>query len=516
MSRHIKLIANFMTVGLWTLISRITGLAREIIFAALFGASPTAEAFQVAFALPNMFRRFFAEGAFNMAFIPLFSKKYQAGKGAQAFANDAFNTLGMLLIILSLIATLIMPWLVLLMAAGFAGDTRLALATEFGRICFPYIFFISLAALCNGVLNSAGRFAVAAGAPVLLNIILGGGMMLAYWLGANPVHALVFGVPIAGAAQLALVWRATNRLGIKIRPAWPRWSPELKTLALIAAPAALSGGVVQVNLLVGRFVASFDPGAIQWLALADRLYQFPLGMVGVAIGVVLLPKLSRQLQENDVQGGRDSFNRATEFALFLTLPSSFALAMLALPLISVIFERGALLPSDSLAAAHALSIYALGLPAFVLQKIYQPLFFARGDTKTPFYYALIAMIFNLVIAVGFAFWWGYLAAASATSLSAWVMLFLLWRGAGRHLGRAADFDTGLKQRVLRIGGATSVMAIVLYFAHNALADMLYQNTLRYGALFILIMLGGISYFLAAYLLGAFKVAELRQFLRHTK
>ncbi|MEM9716251.1 MAG: murein biosynthesis integral membrane protein MurJ, partial [Pseudomonadota bacterium] len=281
------------SVGGWTLVSRVAGFAREIIFAALFGSSATAEAFQVAFALPNMFRRFFGEGAFNTAFIPLYSKKIEKNEDALAFANNVFSALAIFLIFFSALASLAMPLLVWLMASGFVGDARFDMAVDYGRVCFPYILFISLAAIVSGALNANGRFAAAAAAPVLLNIILITAMVFAEDLNLAPEIALIWGVPIAGVAQLALVWFALRQSGVNLRLTVPKWTPDLKEMLIIAAPAALAGGVLQVNLLVGRQVASQFEGAIQWVAVADRLYQLPLGVVGIAIGVVLLPTLSK-------------------------------------------------------------------------------------------------------------------------------------------------------------------------------------------------------------------------------
>ena len=267
-----------------------------------------------------MFRRFFAEGAFNMAFVPMFSKKVEADDGPLEFARDAFTALAAILIVFTLIAQIFMPWLVLAMAGGFADDGRLGLATLFGRIAFPYILFISLAALLSGVLNATGRFAAAAAAPLLLNILFIGALWLADLLGWDIGLTLAWTVPLAGIAQLALVWAAATRSGFRLIPTRPRLTPDLKRLAIIAAPAALAGGVVQVNLLVGRQVASFFDGAIAWLSYADRLYQLPLGVVGIAIGVVLLPDLSRRLQAGDTAGGRHAVSRAAEMSLALTIP----------------------------------------------------------------------------------------------------------------------------------------------------------------------------------------------------
>ncbi|MFT6452722.1 MAG: putative peptidoglycan lipid II flippase, partial [Halocynthiibacter sp.] len=281
--KPVRIVKSFLTVGFWTLASRILGFVRDILLATYLGAGPAAEAFVVAFSLPNMFRRFFAEGAFNTAFVPMFSKKHEAREDPKRFAEDAFAGLASILIVLVLIAQFAMPFLVLAMASGFAGDARFDLAVDYGRIAFPYIFFISLAALLSGVLNSTGRFAAAAAAPVLLNIALVGSMFGAHKLGLDVGRALVWAVPVAGAAQATLVYVAAARAGYRLRLRLPRLTPDMKRLAWIAGPAMLAGGVVQINLLVGRQVASFSDGSIQYLNLADRLYQLPLGVVAIAI-----------------------------------------------------------------------------------------------------------------------------------------------------------------------------------------------------------------------------------------
>lgn len=512
MSKPIRLVASFMTVGVWTLVSRVAGFARDIIIAAFFGAGPVAEAFQVAFSLPNMFRRFFAEGAFNMAFVPMFSKKLQSGEGHEDFAREAFSGLASVLIVLTLLAQVFMPFLVMAMASGFVGDERFDMATDFGRICFPYILFISLAALCSGVLNASGRFAAAAAAPVLLNVILVGFMAMAYWLGWDVARALVWGVPLAGIAQLAIVWVAAKRAGVRLMPKMPKFTPEMKKLAMIAAPAALAGGVMQVNLLVGRQVASYFDGAIQWLSVADRLYQLPLGVVGIAIGVVLLPDLSRKLQANDEQGGRDAFNRATEFCLFLTLPAAAALIVVPQHLVGVLFERGAFLAIDTTNTAAALAVYAAGLPAFVLQKVYQPLYFARGNTKTPFYFALVAMVVNAVIAIGLRNHLGYMSAALATTLSAWVMLVLLWHGA-RQMGQAAQMDSRLLGKIPRILLATGVLAAVLWVISTLLSPFLHADGWRYVALLTLVLAGLVVFAGISVIFGAISRTEIKRFLK---
>lgn len=508
----IRLVRGFATVGGWTLASRILGFVRDAWIAAVLGTGPAAQAFIVAFSLPNMFRRFFAEGAFNTAFVPMFSKKYQSGEGAEDFAREALAGLATLVLILTLLAQAFMPWLVLAMASGFRGDERFDLAVVYGRIAFPYILFISLAALASGVLNATGRFAAAAAAPVLLNVIFVGTLALAPRMGWDAGLAITWAVPVAGVAQLALVWVAAKRAGIALIPRLPRLSPEMKRLAIIAAPAMLAGGVVQINLLVGRQVSSYFGEAVAWLYNADRLYQLPLGVVAIAIGVVLLPDLSRRLKADDVKGSRDSFNRASEFALALTLPAAVALIAIATPLVSVLFERGRFGPEDTAATALAVAVYGVGLPAFVLQKVLQPLFFAREDTRRPFNYALVSMVVNAVLAVGLAAFVGYIAAALATSAAAWVMVWQLWRGS-RTMGEAATFDARLKSRAPRIVAASLIMGAVTWAASLALGPMLGAAGWRYLGLALLVSVGGLSYFGSGMLLGAFRAADFKSALR---
>jgi putative peptidoglycan lipid II flippase len=508
----IRLMRSFLTVGSWTLMSRGAGFVRDVMMAAYLGAGPVAEAFLIAFSLPNMFRRFFAEGAFNMAFVPMFSKKLEGGEDAQTFARDAFNGMAGLLIVFTILGTLAMPWLVWLMASGFAGDERFDLAVTFGRISFSYILFISLVALLSGVLNAYGRFTEASFVPVLMNLMFIAAMLIAGWAGWDMGLTLAWTVPITGIAQLAFTWAAAHRAGLRFTPGWPRMTPELRKLAVIAGPAMLAGGVVQINLLVGRQVASFTEGAVAWLSYADRLYQLPLGVVGIAIGTVLLPDLSRRLRAGDAEGGRASFNRGAEISLALTVPAAVALVVIALPLCSVLFQRGAFGPEDTANTALVLAAYGVGLPAFVLHKVLQPLFFARGDTRRPFNYAVVAMIVNAAFAVGMMPVIGFLAAALATTVSGWVMVAQLWFGS-RRMGPEAELDARLKSKLPRILLASAVMGAVLYGAALLLGPALETPTVRYPALAALVAVGIVAYFAAGMLLRAFSLSDFKAALR---
>ncbi len=512
MTQKIRLISGFFTVGIWTFASRILGFVRDILIAAFLGSGPIAEAFLIAFSLPNMFRRLFAEGAFNTAFVPMFAKRVEDGSNAKEFAEDAFSGLAAVLIIFTILAQIFMPWLVWMMASGYVGDARFTMATDFGRVAFPYIVFISLAALLSGVLNSLGRFAAAAAAPLLLNIILILSMIGASYAGWPIGWALAWAAPIAGIAQLALVWIAAARAGMRILPRRPRMTPALKRLAIIAAPAALAGGVVQINLLVGRQIASQFEGAVAWLNYADRLYQLPLGVVGIAIGVVLLPDLSQRLRADDISGSRDSLNRAAEFTLLLTLPAAAALITIALPLISVMYERGTFVALDSSATANAVIIYGIGLPAFVLAKVLSPIYFARENTRTPFNFAVISMIVNAVVAVGLMPIVGYLAAAIGTSFAAWVMVVMLWRGA-RQYGDAVTIDARLKRQIPLIVLASALMGALVWSMSWLMADGLSTPGWRYLALLSIVIAGMVSYGLLVLTLKITTLKEMRQYLR---
>ena len=510
--KPIRLLSGFLTVGFWTLASRVLGFAREILLTAYVGPGPVMDAFVAAFRLPNMFRRFFAEGAFNAAFVPMFAKKLEAGDDAQGFAQAAFNLLLIAVLVLVGLGMVFMPGLVWATANGFAGDARFDMTVGFGYIVFPYILFMSLAALFSGVLNATGRFAAAAAAPVLLNIFACAAMVVGAVVGGEVINWLIWTIPVAGVAQLALVWGAAERAGIRLRPGRPRLSHEMRNLARVAVPAALAMGVTQINLVVGQLVASDIENAVSWLFVADRLYQLPLGVVGIAVGIVLLPDLSRRLRAGDDTGARDAFSRAGEFSLMLTIPSTVAFLVMPLPLVSVLYERGATGPEDVAAIALAVAVYGVGLPSFVLHKLLQPLYFAREDTRSPFRYALVAMVVNAALAFGLKPVVGWIAPAIAASTAGWVMVALLAFGT-RSMGDVARFDARFHRRVWRIVAASVVMGGVLLAAVTGFDWAFALPRWRYLALFALIVLGAVSYFGAGQILGAFRLSESKRAMR---
>jgi putative peptidoglycan lipid II flippase len=510
--KPIRLMSGLFTVGFWTLLSRILGFVREMMLLSFIGPGPVMDAFVAAFRLPNMFRRFFAEGAFNAAFVPMFSKRLEADEGAHKFAQDAFNGLGLVVLILVALGMIFMPGFVWLTAEGFSGDARFDMTVGYGRIVFPYILCMSLAALFSGILNATGRFAVAAAAPVLLNIFVVVAMLIGAFTGGAVINWLIWAVPVAGVAQLALTWRAAARAGFRLVPSRPRWTPDMKDMIVIALPAALASGVMQINLVVGQVVASQYDKAVSWLFAADRLYQLPLGVVGIAVGIVLLPDLSRRLQAGDETGARTALSRAGEVSLALTVPSAVGLIVVSQSLVSVLFQRGAATVDDTAAIAAAVSVYGLGLPAFVLQKVLQPIYFARGDTRRPFHFAIVAMIVNVVLAVGLAPFIGWIAPAIGTTVAGWVMVACLSLGARRY-GETARFDDRFRKRIWRIIAASVIMGLVLVLADEALEALLLTPWWRALGLFLLIMAGAISFFGAGQLLGAFRLSEFKAAMR---
>ncbi|MEM5543824.1 murein biosynthesis integral membrane protein MurJ [Sulfitobacter sp. AS92] len=510
--KPIRLMSGFFTVGVWTLLSRVLGFLREVLLLSLIGPGPVMDAFVAAFRLPNMFRRFFAEGAFNAAFVPMFAKKLEGEEGAGKFARDAFNGLSLVVLALTALGMIFMPGLVWLTAEGFVGDPRFDMTVAFGRIAFPYILCMSLSALFSGILNATGRFAVAAAAPVLLNIFVIAAMTFAALTGGDVALWLIWSIPLAGVAQLALTWRAAAKAGYPLRPTRPRWTPDMRAMIVIALPAALASGVMQINLVVGQLVASQYDKAVSWLFAADRLYQLPLGVVGIAVGIVLLPDLSRRLRAGDNDGAQTALSRAAEISLALTIPSAVALMVIPFALVTVLFERGASGVDDTAAIATAVMIYGLGLPSFVLQKILQPVYFAREDTRRPFYYAVVAMVVNAALAVGLAPFIGWIAPAVATTLAGWTMFACLAIGA-RRFGGAAKFDARFHKRIWRILIASAAMGVALWLGNAALQPMLGLPWWRGLALVMLLAIAAISYFGIGQLIGAFRLSEFKGAMR---
>jgi len=522
-----KLYKSFATVGGLTMLSRVLGFLRDIIAAAVLGTGPVADAFYVAFRFPNLFRRLFGEGAFNSAFIPLFASKLE-GEGKEAarqFASEAMSGLAFVVLLVSAVCMLGMPWLMYLLAPGFSETpAKFDLAVALTQITFPYLLCMSLVALLSGVLNSFGRFVESSSVSIVLNLTLTAAMLLSIWLGYrnDPMAGYIqaWGVFAAGILQLALLLWGIRRSDFWLRLQRPRWTPGMQQLVSLGVPGVIAGGITQVNIAIGTMIASMQAGAVSHLYYADRLYELPLAIVGIAIGVVLLPDVSRQLRAGNLQGVKDSQNRSLEFAMLLTLPAAVALAVVPHDIVRVLFERGAFTAKDTPFTANALAIFALGLPAFVLIKVFSPAYFARQDTKTPMRFAGWSLTANTLGSIGLFFlfrhlgWMPHLGIAVATTLGGWLNAILLWRG----LQSAGHFETDAKlRRVLpRIMFASLLMGAALFVLSYLLNPWLEQSggiAVRFSALAVLIGGGAFVYFLTAWGMGALSPGALRSAMR---
>ena len=509
------LLRSIATVGGYTMISRLLGFTRDILIAATLGAGPVADAFFVAFKLPNFFRRLFAEGAFNAAFVPLFTRQMSEGgrDAARAFTEEVLSVFVVTLLFFVTALQVAMPWVMYGFAPGFADDPyRFGLAVELAQVTFPYLLFISLVSQLGGVLNSLGRFAAAAATPIILNLCL-----IAAILGLSPFletpgHALAWGVAVAGAAQFIWLMVACHRAEFRLRLLRPRLTPRVKRLLFLMLPGVIGAGVVQINLLIDVVIASLLPsGSVSFLYYADRINQLPLGVIGVAVGTALLPLLSRQLRAGDDAAATASTNRALEFALLLTVPGAIALMVMPDLIVSVLFERGAFGVAETAATSAALAAYALGLPAYVLIKVLAPGFFAREDTATPVKVAAFCVAINLVLNLALMGPLLHVGIALATAISAWINAGLLaWL-----LVRRGHFvaDARLRRAIPRILLASAAMAGALWFAQDVLSGIADADAARAAVvLAVLVALGLVVFAAAAVGFGAARLADIKRLL----
>ena len=504
------------SIGGFTLLSRVAGFARDMVIAAMAGTGPVADAFFIAFKLPNFFRRLFAEGAFNQAFVPLFAGALHDGGRPMAlqFAREAQAALVSVLLPLSALMIVFMPYVVTALAPGLRDDPEtFGLAIELSRIAFPYLLFISLVSLQAGVLNSLERFGHAAATPILLNLTLIAAALGLTALLPTAGHALAWGVFAAGIVQYLWLAVACARAGMVLGPVRPRFSPRVRNLLLLAAPAAIGSGLQQINSMLDVVWASFLPtGAISYLYYADRINQLPLGVVGVAIGTALLPLLSRQIKAGSHEAALANQNRAIEFALLLTLPATAGLMALHEPIIRVLFERGAFDAAATAATANALAAFAVGLPAFVLVKVLIPGFSARRDTRTPLYVVMVSIAANIALNLALIGPLQHVGIALASSLSGWLNVALM--GFILHRRGHLRIDTQLLRRAPRLLLAAVAMGGALIAAAPLLATALQGRLpLQALALAALVAGGGAVYGVLVLLLKAGSIAGLRASLR---
>ncbi|PKR54651.1 murein biosynthesis integral membrane protein MurJ [Thalassospira marina] len=510
-----SLVRSIATVSGFTLLSRLLGFARDILIAAMLGAGGMADAFFVAFKFPNLFRRLFGEGAFSVAFIPLLAGDIEK-RGLEEARDFAANALSILIVLtgfLVAIIEIIMPWAMLVFAPGFSENPeKFTLAVELSRITFPYLAFISAVALMSGILNTLHRYAAAAAAPVVLNIFMIGALLALTPVTQTPSHALAWGVLFAGVGQFVWLVIACKRAGFAIRWQLPRIDDKVKLLGKRMVPGMIGVGVYQLNLLIDTMLASMvSDGAVSWLYYADRVHQLPLGVIGIAIGTAMLPTLSRQLQGKDPSVAMYSQNRGIEIALLLTMPAAIALAVMGIPIINVLFQRGAFSATETSATGMALTIFACGLPASVLVKVLAPGFFAREDTKTPIRIGIICMILNIGMIVVLMPLFGHLGIATATAVSSWINAISL--GTILRKRNHLTFDDRLKRRVPRIILSSAVMGLALWAAITFFWNAGYDAILRAAIMAGIVITGMVVYALIAQLSGATSFSELKSTLK---
>ena len=520
-----SLIKRILTVGGFTLLSRIFGLVRDFLMARYLGAGMAADAFFIAFKLPNFFRRLFAEGAFSTAFVPLFSRALgkeitaESQAAAEAFAGRVFSWLLPVLLILLVLMELAMVPVMLGLTGGFeeGAPEKFDLVVELGRYTFPYLVLISIVSFYAGMLNAVGRFGAAAFAPVILNIFMITALLVFNDTEAQAARMLAGAVSVSGITQMILLYVSVKQAGLSLSLPKPQLSDDVRELLRIMAPAAIGAGVMQINLLADVIIAArlLPEGSVSWLFYADRLAQLPLGVIGIAAGTVLLPSISRLLSADDDAGAAREQNRALEFTMLLTLPSAAALATIALPLIATIFERGAFVEVDTVATSAALFAYAFGLPAYVIQKILTPGYFARKDTKTPVVYASVSLVANLVLNLILIRYFAHVGLAIATAIAAWLNVALLYWGLYRRNHFVVERSTLIG--IMRHLFASAVMVAALvwsdtiylpYFAEDGIA--------RVAALAAVVAAGAGVYFAVLTPLGGLKLGQIRLMLKRSR
>lgn len=508
-----RLIKSIATVGGFTIGSRLVGFLREVLTASLLGAGPAADALVLAIKLPSFFRRLFAEGAFNAAFVPIFAGLLATNgeKDARSFAEKILTILTCSLLFLVIFVELFLPYILPVILPGFKQTPeRLQYAIEFTRITFPFIFFISLTALYSGILNSLDRFAAGASSPMAGNLAIIAVVLSLHDTFQSPGFAFAMGVTACGILQLLWVLIPSWKHGMRLRLRKPSLSPSVRKFFVVMGPAAMGSGVVQINLFIGAFIASWLPtGAISYMNYADRLNQLPLSVIGAAVGTALLPLLSKEIRQGNEERAQFNQSTALEFSLFLVLPAMTGLMCMAPELIKMVFQRGAFSAEDTQATALTLQAFAIGLPAYVMIKVFSSIFFARQDTKTPIITAGIGIIVDIFLSIILMQTLAQVGIALATAAAAWVnaflLAFILWRQG--HL----PLTQQLVNYLPKITACCGVMACSLFLIRSQLGDMMIHYSSSTHAVITMTMVGvGVVIFVcSAHLTGAMRLQHIK-------
>jgi len=503
-----NLIKSTGTFSFFTIISRLLGYLRDILIAVFLGAGPLADTFFVAFRIPNTFRRLFSEGTFNAAFVPSYSSVLNNKRKSQKFANNIFTLLTIALFFLVLVIEIMMPIFVFLIAPGFDGDyQKMELAITLTRITFPFIIFISLASFFSAILNSHNKFAIASAAPIILNILLIGVLIFGKILNDQLVYYLSYAVTISGILQFIFLYFFVKKyftpkinLSFKI-------DNKIKLFFKKLLPSIFSSGVTQINILVGTIIASFQASAVSYLYYADRIYQINLAIAGIAIGTVILPQLSKHVQSNKKEKINLIQNKALELSLFLSIPASLALLIASEEIISSLFGYGSFNELSVINSAKALFYFAIGLPAFSLIKVFSAFFFARHNTKVPFYISLTSVLLNVFISVVFFKEIGFIIIPIATTISSWfnaILLFIFLKTKNLF-----SFNLVFLNSFIKILLASVLMGIFFnYVIHFFNDKLLYEASFKAIYLIGAVVLGLIFYIVIAILIKAFKRSDI--------
>ena len=505
-----NLIKSTGTFSFFTIISRLLGYLRDILIAVFLGTGLLADAFFVAFRIPNTFRRLFSEGTFNSAFIPSYASELSQGKSqSEKFANNVFNLLILGLFVLVLIIEIFMPIFVFLIAPGFDGDNqKMELVINLTRITFPFLFFISLASFFSAILNSHNRFAAASASPIVLNIMLIGVLFCGNFLNDKIVYYLSYAVTFSGIFQLIFLYIFVKKFYLPKISFKIKIDEKVKFFFKKLLPSIFASGVTQINILIGTIIASFQASAVSYLYYADRIYQINLAIAGIAIGIVVLPQLSKYIQNKQKDKINLIQNKALELSLFLSIPAAIALIISSEQIVSALFGYGSFDESAVKNSAKALFYFGAGLPAFALIKIFSSFFFARHNTKIPFYISLISVLLNILISIYYFKSLGFIIIPIATSISSWfnsVVLFIFLKKSNFF-----SFNLIFLNRFIRILISSIMMGLIFNYLINFFYENLsYEQNFKSVYLIGIVILGFISYFLIAIFIKAFKISDIK-------
>ncbi len=505
-----NLVKSTGTFGFYTIISRLLGYLRDVLIAIFLGTSFLADVFFVAFRIPNTFRRLFAEGTFNAAFVPSYTSELaKSDSKSRSFANKIFNLLFLGLFFLVLIIEIFMPAFVSLIAPGFVQDNeKIELATSLTRITFPFLLFVSLSSFFAAILNSHNKFAAASAAPIILNLVLVGILFLGNYLDDKLIYLLSWGVSVAGFIQLVFLYKFVKKFYVIKFDFNFKINNQVKSFFKKLLPSIFSSGVTQINILVGTIIASFQASAVSYLYYADRIYQINLAIAGIAIGVVVLPQLSKHIYLKKKDKITLIQNKALELSMFLSLPASAALLVGSEQIISALFGYGSFDEEAVLNSAKALYYFGLGLPAFALIKVFSTFFFANQDTKTPFYISFISVVLNICISVYYFKSVGFIIIPIATTISSWfnsLLLFIFLKK--RNLFK---FNNIFFEKIIKIFFVSFLMALFFKFLISIFENQLaYEYYLKSFYLILSVFLGLSFYLILSLLIKAFKYNDIK-------